>query len=78
MDTIYVVSWLEHSQQLLDGFATNEAGVAQIIHNYWIKEECGVPGEFTIEVDLERKRVTVKEVGMSKMYYIITIERATP
>lgn len=76
IDTIYVVSGNESCDDLLEGFATNEAEVARILHNWWITKMYALPDEFTVEVDLRRGHAIVTEGDETTVYFIKVLKRA--
>lgn len=73
MYTIYLVADGPYLDDLLEGFATDEAGIRQIVANNYTKYSYIDTDQLDIEVDVEKGEVTVKE-GCDTTFYIHAVQ----
>jgi hypothetical protein len=77
IDKVYVVSRYEFCHDLLDGFATNGAEIAQIVQNHWDEEyKPDLARDVEITVNLQRKQVEAHDLVETTVYYILAFDRA--
>jgi hypothetical protein len=78
IDKVYVVSYTRYTDEMLNGFATDEAGVKQILLNHYERDTGG--DLIHPEIDMDSGLITVFDESEddTDTFYILTIERATP
>lgn len=77
MNTIYMLGSVKGALiDVLDGFATNEAGLKRIAEQY--AEDCCWRdiGELPIVVNIEERLVTIQELDYRHILHIHIVERA--
>lgn len=73
--TIYIISCSYTLCDILQGFATTEKGVKQIVEDHQINLAVD-PTKFSIQVDMEKMRVVLEEAdGFKQRFYIHEMER---
>ena len=75
MDTIYLVTFSTYLEDVLEGFATNEEEIRQIVANHYKRYQYIDTDAIDIRVNLLTKEVTIKEDWGDDTYSIHTIQR---
>jgi len=81
MNTIYMVTPCKNYwDDVYEGFATDEAGIQQIIYDHYRDYFCKEPGMLRVSVNMKTKTVVVHDLANEMgpdTYHIQTVERAT-
>lgn len=80
MNTIYLVTATRYiDDNLLEGFATDEESLKEIVLNHYLQDPHDEGQGVTVEVDMKAGQVVMKDPddGYSHTYRIITVSKAT-